>query len=110
MWRRGRLGWRGWGGGGGGPGSFGTGGGGEAVTCDAVVMVASGRRAATNVSDLRGPNAVDAVRRAWPMPELHRSREQLPAHLGSACRCYQLQLSRRPEDAVAALNGLSRTI
>jgi hypothetical protein len=83
---------------------------GEPVACDAVVVIAPGRRGATDVSELRGTAAVEALRRAWPMAELHRSRGQFRARLGGGCRCYEVQLSRRAEDVVAMLGGMSRAI
>jgi hypothetical protein len=75
--------------------------------CDAVMIVRPGRRAMAEAKPLPDPSAIDALGRAWPMPELHRSRRQFPLNLARACRCFEVQLSRKPKDLVELLDSLA---
>lgn len=73
--------------------------------CDTVVIVQPARRQAANARELTQVEAQDAIRRGWPMIELHRSRRQILAKLASSCRCLGVQLSRRAEDLVDVLQN-----
>jgi hypothetical protein len=78
--------------------------------CDAVLMIEPGRRPMSRVAELTNVNAVHAVRRNWPITELHPSRNrsgQFAARLAQACRCYEIQLSRDPADLVQMIGALS---
>jgi hypothetical protein len=75
--------------------------------CDAVIIVRPGRRATVEARLLSGQSPIDALCRAWPMPELHRSRRQFPLRLAHACRCLEAQMSRQPGDFVALLDSLA---
>jgi hypothetical protein len=77
--------------------------------CDTVIIVRPGRRATVEAKPLSGsgPSAIDALCRAWTMPELHRSRRQFPLKLAHACRCLEVQMSRQPADFAALLDSLA---
>ncbi len=53
-------------------------------------------------------DALNTLRRAWPLPELHPNRRQgqLPAKLARHCRCAEAHLSRDPRDLVTILDSL----
>jgi hypothetical protein len=76
--------------------------------CDAVLVVEPGRRPQAHVTEIAAQRATDAIRRAWPITELHpfRKHGQLPAKLSADCRCWQGQFSRRPEDLLVLLDSM----
>jgi hypothetical protein len=75
--------------------------------CDAVVVVEPGRRPDAHVTEVSGQRATDAIRRAWPITELHpRKPGQWPAKLSAACRCWQGQFSRQAGDVVVLLDSM----
>lgn len=76
--------------------------------CDAVLIAEPGRRPRAHLRQCDPAAAINVVRRAWPIVELHPTRRasQLPARLAQGCRCYELQLSRNPKDLLALLNSL----
>jgi hypothetical protein len=76
--------------------------------CDAVLAVEPGRRPNAHVTQVSGQRASDHLRRAWPIAELHpfRRHGQLPIKLAQLTRCYQAQLSRRPEDLLVLLDSI----
>jgi hypothetical protein len=76
-------------------------------SCDTVIIVEPARRTAARIDELANPIALDALRRAWPMAELHRNRRQLALKLATGCRCASVQLSRRPEDLLDLLGHMS---
>jgi hypothetical protein len=80
---------------------------GEPARLEMVLIVGSGRRAAAHATPLDGDAAREALCRAWPMAELHRSRRGVPLKLAGACRCFAVQLSRRGEDFAALLESLA---
>jgi hypothetical protein len=79
--------------------------------CNAVLVVEAGRRPSAHVTEVTAQRATDALRRAWPITELHpfRKHGQLPIKLGQMCRCWQGQLSRRPEDLLVLLDSIRST-
>jgi hypothetical protein len=76
--------------------------------CDAVLVVEPGRRPVAHVTEVAAQRATDTIRRAWPITELHPFRKygQLPSKLSAACRCFQGQFSRRPEDLLVLLDSM----
>lgn len=76
--------------------------------CDAVLVIEPGRRPAAHVTEVADQRASDTIRRAWPITELHPFRKygQLPLKLSAACRCWQAQLSRRPDDLLVLLDSI----
>ena len=76
--------------------------------CDAVLVAEPGRRPRAHLRELATLDAVNLLRRSWPMSELHPQRRhgQLPVRLAQLCRCYQLQLSREPRDLFALLESM----
>ena len=78
------------------------------ATCDAVLVVEPGRRPTAHVTEVAEQRATDAVRRSWPITELHpfRKHGQLPQKLSHASRCWTAQLSRRPEDLLVLLDSI----
>jgi hypothetical protein len=77
------------------------------ATCDGVFVVARGRRPAVHLRPLNG-DAQGAIRAAWPISELHplRRHGQLPAKLATKSACYDVALSRDPDDIVGLLGAL----
>ena len=76
--------------------------------CDAVLIADPGRRPKAHLRETDPAAAVNVLRRAWPIAELHPTRRlsQLPARLAQGCRCYELQLSRNSKDLLALLSSL----
>lgn len=76
--------------------------------CDAVLVVEPGRRPNAHVTEVAAQRATDAIRRAWPITELHPFRKygQLPAKLSAECRCWQGQFSRQPKDLLVLLDSM----
>jgi hypothetical protein len=76
--------------------------------CDAVLIIDAVRRSQTNVRPLDRGFAVQILRSAWPIFELHPNRRhgQLPARLGRSVPCFQLSLSREPRDLLSLLATL----
>ena len=76
--------------------------------CDAVLLVEPSRRLNAHVTEIAAQRATDAIRRAWPITELHpfRKQGQLPMKLSQMCRCWQAQLSRRPQDLLVLLDSI----
>jgi hypothetical protein len=77
------------------------------ATCDGVFVIARGRRPAVHLRPLNG-DAQGAISAAWPIAELHplRRHGQLPAKLAATCACYDVALSRDPDDVVGLLGAL----
>ena len=73
--------------------------------CDAVLIVDPGRRPQASLRPLDRGRAVQVLRSAWPIFELHPNRRhgQLPARIGQKTPCYQLHLSRQPKDLLKML-------
>ncbi|HZL34843.1 MAG TPA: hypothetical protein VFC78_06005 [Tepidisphaeraceae bacterium] len=80
--------------------------------CDAVLVAEPGRRPKAHLRQCESGAAINVLRRAWPILELHPNRRssQLPSRLAQGCRCYELQLSRNPKDLLALLNSLRYTV
>jgi len=76
--------------------------------CDAVLVVEPGRRPTAHVNEVADQRATDAIRRAWPITELHpfRKHGQLPMKLAQSCRTWQAQLSRRSDDLLVLLDSI----
>ena len=75
--------------------------------CDAVFVIARGRRPQARLRALR-ENAAEAIRAGWPIEELHplRRHGQLPAKLAAKCAAYEVELSRDPHDLLRLMNAL----
>jgi hypothetical protein len=76
--------------------------------CDSVLVVDPGRRTSSAAQPLDRGDAVQHLRAAWPIFELHPNRRhgQLPARLAQKVPCYQLHLSREPRDILRLLATL----
>lgn len=76
--------------------------------CDTVLLIEPGRRGRGRFVDLSKAEAHEAIRRAWPIVDIHPSRrgESLPARLVERCRCAQVHLSNDPADLAATLDAL----
>ncbi len=75
--------------------------------CDAVVLVEGGRRGPAALQQLDPEAAAGAVRRGWPIAELHPVRVQgLAYRLSTLSPVFSLQLSRDPADALRLLSNL----
>jgi hypothetical protein len=76
--------------------------------CDSVLIVEPSRRPNAHVTEVSGQRATDTIRRGWPITELHpfRKHGQLPMRLGQACRSWQVQLSRRPDDLLVLIDSI----
>ena len=79
----------------------------SSATCEAVFVVARGRRPSAHVRQLHEDTA-DALRAGWPIEELHplRRHGQLPAKLAAKCACYDVGLSRDPSDVLRMMAAL----
>ena len=79
--------------------------------CDAVLVAEGGRRATADLRDVDPANALNVLRRAWPIIELHPNRRhgQLPAKIAQHTRVCELQLSRHARDLPALLEALRET-
>jgi hypothetical protein len=79
--------------------------------CDAVAVVSTGRRPMPAMRQINRSTALATLRQAWPIVELHpqRRQSQIPVKLAAQCRCYETQLSRRPEDFLKLLDQIRYT-
>ena len=75
--------------------------------CASVFVIARGRRPKAHLRQL-GDGALNAVRAGWPIEELHplRRHGQLPAKLAAKCACYEVGLSRDPNDLLRLMAAL----
>ena len=75
--------------------------------CDLTLVAEPGRRPHAHLRELPPAAAVNVLRRAWPMVDLHPHRKtgQLAPRLAEHCRCAELQLSRDPLDLLRLLDG-----
>lgn len=76
-------------------------------TCDGVFVIARGRRPTAHLRRV-GDSALDVIRSGWPIEELHplRRHGQLPAKLAARCTCYEVALSRDPNDLLGLMAAL----
>ena len=76
----------------------------EMAWCDAVIVIAPGRRPLPHLR-ITQANAVGVLRRSWPIAELHphRRQGQLPARIAQKCRVFDAQLSRNPQDILSLM-------
>ncbi len=76
--------------------------------CDVVLLAAPGRRSHARILPLSESAATHALRRDWPMTELHplRRTAQMPTRLQRFCDVDELHLSRRPDDFATLLDSL----
>jgi hypothetical protein len=74
--------------------------------CDAVMIIERGRRPVTLVRPVTRTAALMALRRNWPIVELHPHRRhgQLLASVSRHCRVFELRLSRNPADILKLLD------
>ncbi len=68
--------------------------------CNAVMLIASSRRPISGLRHVVATNAPGALRRAWPIAELHPHRRQgrLLTKLSQQTPLFELQLTRNPRD------------
>jgi hypothetical protein len=78
--------------------------------CDAVVIVEPGRRPTSRFRPLPRANAVSALKKAWPIEELHPQRRLgiLNSKLPQLCQCAEIQLSRRALDVLTLADHLRK--
>ena len=76
--------------------------------CDAVALVAPGRRPLPAMRQINRSNALATLKQTWPIIELHPQRRQGPMQvkLANQCRLFETQLSRRPEDFLKLLDQM----
>lgn len=79
----------------------------SAGMCASVFVIARGRRPKAHLRQLGG-DALEAIRAGWPIEELHplRRHGQLPAKLAAKCACYEVGLSRDPNDLLRLMAAL----
>jgi hypothetical protein len=77
----------------------------EMAWCDAVIVIAPGRRPLPHLRAITQANSVGVLRRCWPIAELHphRRQGQLPARIAQKCRVFDAQLSRNPQDILSLM-------
>lgn len=75
--------------------------------CDTVVLIEPGRRPSPHLRRVGTHNALPALRRAWPIVELHPNRlnGQMPAKLARRCQVYSARLTDRPQDLLDQLEA-----
>lgn len=78
--------------------------------CSAVMLIAAGRRPHAELSPVLPQAAMGAIRRAWPIADLHPFRRQgrLPVRLAQHCRVFDVRLSRRAEDILPLMDKARR--
>jgi hypothetical protein len=76
--------------------------------CETVVVVEPGRRPGAYLKELSRADAVNAVRAAWPIVEVHPQRRQGPlaTRLAQTCTTYEAALSRDARDFVSLVDAL----
>ena len=76
------------------------------AVCNAVMLVERGRRPVTLVRPVARASALAALRRAWPIVELHPHRRhgQLLAAVARCCSVFEMRLSRQPTDVLKLLD------
>lgn len=76
--------------------------------CDTVLLIESGRRPLCYVRPIGPAVAVPALRRSWPIVELHPARRQgrMPARLAALCRVFDARLARDPGQLLANVDSL----
>jgi hypothetical protein len=76
--------------------------------CESILITAPGRRANARIFELADTEAATALRRDWPIAELHPQRHhgQLATLLVQRCRCSEVQLSRYPHDFVRLVESI----
>jgi hypothetical protein len=79
--------------------------------CDAVLIADGGRRGTARLRDVEPSGALEALRSAWPLVELHPQRRHghLPRKLAQHTRGCELQLSRSPAELLDLLATLRTT-
>ena len=83
---------------------------GSAVThgnCTHVLLIEPGRRPTPMLRQIPRSNALPALRRAWPIVELHphRVNGQFPTKLSRRCDVFAARLSQRPQDLLDLLDA-----
>jgi hypothetical protein len=76
--------------------------------CDAVLIVEATRRPVPQLRGVPAAHAPAALRRAWPMTELHPHRRQgrLPALLARHCQIFEAQLTPDPKHLLRFANAM----
>jgi hypothetical protein len=76
--------------------------------CDAVLVAEPARRAKALLRGAETTEAIDLLRREWPIFELDDARRgvSLASRLGQNCRCFEVQLSRNTKDLLGQLNSV----
>jgi hypothetical protein len=71
-----------------------------------VLVASAGRRPRAHINEIAPTDAPLALRRAWPIAELHPQwrRGGIGLHVGKKCRCASIQLSSRGEDILPLLD------
>lgn len=82
--------------------------GAERGLCSAVMILQGLRRSRPSISIQASIAATHALRRSWPIAELHPHRRgsPLPALLARTCRVAECQISRDPHDIVSLMDVL----
>ncbi|CAN5690132.1 hypothetical protein BH09PLA1_BH09PLA1_19620 [soil metagenome] len=75
-------------------------------TCTHVLIIEPGRRPTPMLRQIPKASALPALRRAWPIAELHplRAYGQFPAKLSRRCDVFAARLSQRPQDLLELLD------
>jgi hypothetical protein len=79
--------------------------------CDLVLIAEPGRRPLARADELSVAEAIPALRRAWPIIDLHPPRRwsALADRIARLCRCAKVQLSHDPADLLTVLDSLRMT-
>lgn len=77
------------------------------ATVTHVLLIEPGRRPTPMLRQIQKSNALPALRRAWPIAELHplRVNGQFPAKISRRCDVFAARLSQRPQDLLELLDA-----
>ncbi|HEY7089274.1 MAG TPA: hypothetical protein VH518_14350 [Tepidisphaeraceae bacterium] len=75
--------------------------------CSVAMIMSPGRRPLPHLRAIAPTNSIGALRRGWPIVELHPLRRpgQMPARLANRARIFDVQLSRNPKDILSLLEA-----
>ncbi len=77
-------------------------------TCDAVLLIRTGRRPHARLEELSPAIRGEALRRCWPITELHPQprRARWPMRVGRDSRVFEVDLSRKSDDLLGLIHSI----
>lgn len=79
----------------------------ERAPCQKILVVKHGRRPNAHLRETDATATAKLLRRTWPIPELYPQRKVAPlaSRLAQVARCWDVQLSRNPQDLLGILRA-----